>query len=125
MENMTSKSWRALQEGLTMREDEEESLMMNISNSTITPRKFAYIFLYVIFIVVAGCSWKLTKTVHDGTRVKSSSQVYSNAAKSLLEPCRLPAEFGRCGCFLDGLQTSCDIVNRCLENGFCVLEAAQ
>ena len=56
----------------------------------------------------------------EGTKVTSRSETYSAAARSLLPHCRLPAEFGRCGCFLDGLQTSCDLVHRCLELGFCV-----
>lgn len=35
--------------------------------------------------------------------------------------CPQGAEFGRCGCYLNGLQTTCDVVNMCLENGFCVV----
>ena len=56
----------------------------------------------------------------EGTRVTSRSKTFSAAAQSLLPACRLPAEFGRCGCTLDGIETSCDLVNRCLALGFCV-----
>ncbi len=55
-----------------------------------------------------------------GNVVTSSSEVFTAAAKSLLPACNLPAEFGRCSCILDELQTSCDIVNRSLDAGFCM-----
>ena len=66
---------------------------------------------------------KVEQSQPEGTKVTSSSEVFTAVAKSLLEPCNNPAEFGRCGCFLDGLKTSCDFVNRCLELGFCVVAA--
>lgn len=61
----------------------------------------------------------------DAVRVKSSSEVFTTAARALLEPCRLPAEFGRCGCYLDGMLTSCDLVIDCLRLGFCEVEQVQ
>ncbi len=60
-----------------------------------------------------------------GTLVTSKSKVFTTAARSLLPACNLPAEFGRCGCTLNGLRTSCDIVSRCLEAGFCVKVASE
>lgn len=58
-----------------------------------------------------------------GTRVTSESAVFRTAATTFLPVCELSAEFGRCGCVLDGIETSCDLVNRCLQNGFCVAVA--
>jgi hypothetical protein len=55
--------------------------------------------------------------------VTSQSEVFTSVATSYLQICNNPAEFGRCGCFLDGLQTSCSVVNACLQAGFC--EVAQ
>jgi hypothetical protein len=63
---------------------------------------------------------EVVEAAGSGTRVTSESAVFKAAANTLLPVCQHPAEFGRCGCFLDGLQTSCDLVNRCLRNGFCV-----
>jgi len=77
------------------------------------------VFFPIIFLAIfsTGCT---TKNI-DGTKVDSKSKLFTEIAKNLQEPCSNPAEFGRCGCRLDGLRTSCDIVNRCLENGFCVV----
>jgi hypothetical protein len=94
---------------------------MYATNRRARYRKYFLLFLCAGLFAVAGCSGKYTRTVPEGTSVTSSSAVFQSAAKSLLEPCSLPAEFGRCGCTLDGLQTSCDIVHRCVENGFCVV----
>ncbi|MGH8193655.1 MAG: hypothetical protein ACREQ8_04525 [Woeseiaceae bacterium] len=55
----------------------------------------------------------------------SSSEAFTAVARNLVEPCNNPAEFGRCGCYLDGLQTSCDLVSRCLEVGFCEVAATE
>jgi hypothetical protein len=63
--------------------------------------------------------------LQDELRVTTTSEAYRAAAMGLMEPCNNPAEFGRCGCYLDGLQTSCDLVSRCLENGFCQVARAE
>lgn len=60
-----------------------------------------------------------------GYAVTSSSDLFRAAARSLVPACNLPAEFGRCSCTLDGMSTSCDIVNRCLDLGFCVKVTAE
>lgn len=55
-------------------------------------------------------------------RAISGSLAFQQAALSMEPICGfLPAEFGRCGCYLDGIQTSCDVVDACLNAGFCVL----
>ena len=81
------------------------------------------LFILLVTIVLGGCS--TTSPSSDGIRVTSSSEMFTAAAKSLVPQCRLSAEFGRCGCYLDGLQTSCDIVSRCLEAGFCKVAQSQ
>lgn len=58
-----------------------------------------------------------------GTQVTTESEAYRTAARNLQRICRLPAEFGRCNCTLDGIETSCDWVQRCLRLGFCVATA--
>ena len=55
----------------------------------------------------------------DGTRVSSDSNEFKAVTRAIQEPCANPAEFGRCGCYMDGLQTSCSIVKACLDAGFC------
>jgi len=75
------------------------------------------LLLVLFLIILAGCDAKNI----DGTEVKSNSKLFTEVARSLQEPCNNPAEFGRCGCYLDGIKTSCSIVNRCVENGFCVV----
>ena len=79
------------------------------------------LFLLLGAIILAGCPKKTTE-VPDEPRVTSSSEEFKAAARSLVEPCNNPAEFGRCGCYLDGFKTSCDLVLSCLEAGFCELE---
>jgi len=59
----------------------------------------------------------------DTPDVTTESEIYRRAATNLLPVCRLPAEFGRCTCTIDGIETSCDLVQRCLRNGFCVATA--
>ena len=82
------------------------------------------IFFILLGVIVLGGGSK-TAPLPDGIRVTSSSEVCTTAAKSLMPPCNNPAEFGRCGCFLDGLRTSCDVVSRCLEAGFCKVAQSQ
>ena len=55
-------------------------------------------------------------------RVTSTSSAYTAAARGFQDVCANPAEFGRCGCYMDGLLTSCSVVSACLEAGFCKLE---
>ena len=83
-------------------------------------RRLVLVSVASAILAMAACTSRYTKTAAEGTSVTSSSEVFRSAAKSLQESCSLPAEFGRCGCTLDGFQTSCDIVHRCIENGFCV-----
>lgn len=66
---------------------------------------------------------EVAATADAGTRVTTETETFRAAANHLVPACRLPAEFGRCGCFLDGLETSCNLVQRCLELGFCVAVA--
>lgn len=75
--------------------------------------------------IVAGCAAPTTDERPDEIRVTSNSEEFTAVARNLVEPCNNPAEFGRCGCYLDGLQTSCDLVSRCLELGFCKVAAAE
>lgn len=81
-------------------------------------------FLLLGAIVLAGCP-KPTAKLPDEPRVTSSSEVFRTAARALSTPCNNPAEFGRCGCYLDGLQTSCDVVINCLRAGFCNVVQSQ
>lgn len=87
--------------------------------------KFQGVLLSMLLgaMYIAGCA--TTEPIPDGVSVTSSSDVYTAAARSLLEPCMLPAEFGRCGCYLDGLQTSCAVVSACLDAGFCTVAMSQ
>lgn len=60
-----------------------------------------------------------------GTRVTSDAEALSNVVTRLLPACQLGAEFWRCECAIDGIQTSCDLVNSCLQAGFCVQVAIE
>ncbi len=95
------------------------------SNPILKDWKFQRtLFLLLGAFILVGCATKQTEPrFSDATRVTCDSEVFTAAAKSLIEPCNNPAEFGRCGCYLNGFKTSCDFVNRCLEIGLC--EVAQ
>lgn len=74
--------------------------------------------LVILCLEVGFC--ELAPAEQVGTSVTSDSPTFKTAVKTLEPVCNISAEFGRCGCFLDGIRTSCDFVKRCLENGFCV-----
>jgi len=71
--------------------------------------------------LIAGCARPATEQEQalDELRVTSNSEVFKAVASDMRELCSNPAEFGRCGCYMDGLETSCSLVGRCLELGFC------
>ncbi len=74
--------------------------------------------LVLFAMAIGGCA-TVDEQPDDEFRVEASSDEFRAAARSLQPACNNPAEFGRCGCYLDGIQTSCDLVSRCLEVGFC------
>lgn len=94
-------------------------------------RRYVQAFSLMVAGLVAGCQGPPVEEqetqeppieqqeARDAIRVTSNSQVFNAVARSMVEPCNLPAEFGRCGCYMDGLRTSCELVARCLEVGFC------
>lgn len=79
------------------------------------------ILVSCLLVGIAAVSGACTVTDDqtDMVRVTSSSSEFKAAARGMQEPCNNPAEFGRCGCYMDDLLTSCDLVARCLEVGFC------
>jgi hypothetical protein len=93
--------------------------------TALTSSLHGIFFLLLGATVLAGCPAPKTEKLSDEPRVTSKSEVFTRAARALTEPCNNPAEFGRCGCFMDGLRTSCDLVLRCLEVGFCTVAQAQ
>ena len=73
---------------------------------------------------ISACAMQSAELV-DEVRVTTTSPEIKEVARRLSRPCNNPAEFGRCGCYLDGLLTSCDFVSRCLEVGFCKVATSQ
>jgi hypothetical protein len=57
----------------------------------------------------------------EGTRVTTESPEFKAVTQAIQESCNEPAEFGRCGCFMDSVKTSCAIVKACLNAGFCTV----
>ena len=54
-----------------------------------------------------------------GTRVSTTSDGYRNMAKSQQWWC---GTFGEtCTCYLDGVRTTCSLVNACLNSGNCTM----
>lgn len=88
-------------------------------------RRRIFFLLFGAIMIAAGCKPPTTEKLPDEPRFTSKSEVFTQVARQLTEPCNNPAEFGRCGCYLDDIRTSCDLVLRCLEVGFCTVEQSQ
>lgn len=93
---------------------------------TLGPRRAFFLPLVLLgALVLAGCPKRAPEVLPDEIRVTSSSPEFTAVARALQEPCNNPADFGRCGCFLDGIRTSCDVVIRCIELGFCTVAQSE
>ncbi|HEX6201625.1 MAG TPA: hypothetical protein VF100_01405 [Thermoanaerobaculia bacterium] len=73
-------------------------------------------------VALAGCPQR-EEPPEDPLAVTTTSEDFRTAARNFDEPCNLSAEFGRCGCTLDGFRTPCDLVAQCLQLGFCEVAA--
>jgi hypothetical protein len=68
-------------------------------------------------LFLAGCAARDQNPIPPaGTSVTSTSEVFTQAARSLEQDC---AARGGCTCILDGFEASCSLVFACLDAGFC------
>ncbi|MEL7108706.1 MAG: hypothetical protein AAGL99_05515 [Pseudomonadota bacterium] len=54
--------------------------------------------------------------------VSTESSEYLEIARRSSDMCNHSAEFGACGCYMNGFLTTCSVALDCLEAGFCVRE---
>lgn len=54
--------------------------------------------------------------------VTTDSAPFIQASRTINGMCGNPAEFGRCGCYMNGILTSCQAALSCLQAGFCQIE---
>ncbi len=83
-------------------------------------KKRIYISLLIFFMVFCfqGCCDE--KPVEEGTMVTSNSTEFAELSRKM-NP-NLDCKRINC-CFMDGIETSCSLVNACLEAGFCKVVA--
>lgn len=74
--------------------------------------------IIIATLLLTACA-NYAKTQPEGTSATTSSETFQNAAKALVDTGYCAPEFRSCGCSLDGIQTSCFVVEACLRNGFC------
>ena len=79
-----------------------------------------FLSIIVTTLLLTGCA-NYVKTQPEGTSLSSSSEIFQNATKALVNSGYCAPEFRSCNCTIDGIRASCSVAHRCLELGFCVV----
>lgn len=84
-------------------------------------------FLLLLILAVSACTGAVSsdapKPPSNDIRVTTEAPDILSLAKAFHGVCNGSAEFGHCGCTINGLRASCDAALNCLAAGFCELEA--
>lgn len=79
------------------------------------------LLLFSMMLSLASCaSVSVDEQPADAVRVTTDSSEFMSVTRAMNQLCQNPAEFGRCGCYMNDVVTSCAAVANCLEAGFCV-----
>ena len=84
----------------------------------IMKKSFTVLLLTISFVFFINCKENSLK----GTKVTSTMPEFKELAKKINT--NLDCQRIDC-CFMDGIETSCAIVNACLEAGFCEVVARE
>lgn len=82
--------------------------------------------ILVVFILtaIAACASDVPSGIQSDPaseiKVSTDSSEFMEIARRSNELCNHAAEFGACGCYMNGVLTTCSVALDCLEAGFCV-----